>query len=212
MLHRPPATSLYPAAMQQLRTTRALPLFPLKSVLLPGGVLALRVFEPRYLDMVKRCAREGSGFGVCLILDGPEVGGPAVPAATGTEARIVDFTVQPGGLLGIAVEGERRFSVACHSLQADGLVVAEVRWLPPRAATMVQPQHGFLVDLLKRMFERAGGPHAYAESACFDDADWVSYRLAELLPLALDQRLHLLEEEDAELRLDALLRWLPQLA
>jgi hypothetical protein len=192
--------------------THALPLFPLKSVLMPGGLLALRVFEPRYLDMVKRCARQGSSFGICLIIDGPEVGGPAVPAETGTEARIVDFNVQPGGLLGIAVEGERRFTVASRSVQADGLVVGEVHWLPPSPRRTVDPQHGFLVDLLKRMLERAGGPHAYAENACFDDAEWVSCRLAELLPLDLDQRLFLLEEDDPALRLDAVLRWLPQLA
>lgn len=192
--------------------THALPLFPLKSVLMPGGLLALRVFEPRYLDMVKRCARQGSSFGVCLIIDGPEVGGPAVPAETGTEARIVDFTAQPGGLLGIAVEGERRFALASRSVQADGLVIGEVRWLPASPRREVAPQHGFLVDLLKRMLERAGGPHAYAESACFDDADWVSCRLAELLPLDLDQRLFLLEEDDPGQRLDAVLRWLPQLA
>lgn len=193
-------------------STQSLPLFPLKSVLMPGGLLALRVFEPRYLDMVKRCTRKGESFGICLIIDGPEVGGTAVPAEIGTEARIVDFTVQPGGMLGIAVEGERRFSVVSTSVQADGLLVAEVGWLPPIVRQVVPPQHGFLVDLLKRMLERAGGPHAYAEHACFDDAEWVSCRLAELLPLDPDQRLHLLEEDDPVLRLDAVLRWLPLLA
>lgn len=192
--------------------THALALFPLKTVLMPGGVLALRVFEPRYLDMVKRCARRGEGFGVCLIVEGSEVGGPALPAEVGTEARIVDFTAQPGGVLGIAVEGERRFAVVATSIQADGLVMAEVRWLPPTPRVRVRPEHGFLVDLLRRMLERAGGPHAFADGASFDDADWVSCRLAELLPLDADQRLHLLEEDEAALRLDALLRWLPQLA
>ena len=68
-----------------------LPLFPLGSVLFPGGQLSLRIFEPRYLDLVKRCGRSGEGFGVCLILDGREVGEPATPAAHGTEAVIVDF-------------------------------------------------------------------------------------------------------------------------
>ncbi|HAI58339.1 MAG TPA: hypothetical protein DCM32_00465 [Xanthomonadaceae bacterium] len=192
--------------------THPLPLFPLRTVLMPGGVLALRVFEPRYLDMVKRCARRGESFGVCLIVDGPEVGGPALPAEIGTEARIVDYTVQAGGVLGIAVEGERRFSVVSTSTQADGLVMAEVRWIARGPRKRVLPQHGFPVDLLRRMLERAGGPHAYAEGASFDDADWVSYRLAELLPLDTDQRLHLLEEDEPARRLDALLRWLPQLA
>lgn len=192
--------------------THALPLFPLRTVLMPGGVLALRVFEPRYLDMVKRCTRRGESFGICLLIDGVEAGGPAVPAETGTEARIVDFTMREPGVLGIAVEGERRFVVRSTSVQADGLVMAEVQWLPALPHRRVQPQHGFLVDLLKRMLERAGGPHAYADGACFDDAEWVSHRLAELLPLDSDQRLHLLEEDDPAQRLDAVLRWLPQMA
>lgn len=195
----------------QSSATHSLPLFPLKAVLMPGGVMALRVFEPRYLDMVKRCARKGESFGIALIIEGPEVGGAAQPAEIGTEARIVDFHAQPGGVLGIAVEGERRFAVSSTAAQADGLVVAEVRWLPPTPPVTVAPQHGFLVDLLKRMLERAGGPHAFAENACFDEAGWVSCRLAELLPLDHDQRLHLLEEDDPSLRLDAVLRWLPQL-
>lgn len=192
--------------------THALPLFPLKTVLMPGGVLALRVFEPRYLDMVKRCARRGEGFGVCLLIEGVEAGGPAVPAETGTEARIVDFSMREPGVLGIAVEGERRFVLRSRSVQADGLQMGEVQWLPAMPRLPVPPQHGFLVDLLKRMLERAGGPHAFAESASFDDAEWVAYRLAELLPLAHDQRLHLIEEDDPTLRLDALLRWLPMMA
>ena len=192
--------------------THALPLFPLKTVLMPGGILALRIFEPRYLDMVKRCTRQGESFGVCLLIDGVEAGGPAVPAETGTEARIVDFTMREPGVLGIAVEGERRFVVRSTSLQSDGLLVGEVQWLPKIPRAMVLPQHAFLVDLLKRMLERAGGPHAFAENACFDDAEWVSHRLAELLPLDHDQRLHLLEEDEPALRLDAVLRWLPQMA
>ena len=192
--------------------THALPLFPLKTVLMPGGILALRIFEPRYLDMVKRCTRQGDSFGVCLLIDGVEAGGPAVPAETGTEARIVDFTMREPGVLGIAVEGERRFVVRSTSLQSDGLLVGEVQWLPKIPRAMVLPQHAFLVDLLKRMLERAGGPHAFAENACFDDAEWVSHRLAELLPLDHDQRLHLLEEDEPALRLDAVLRWLPQMA
>jgi hypothetical protein len=192
--------------------THALPLFPLKTVLMPGGVLALRVFEPRYLDMVKRCTRRGEGFGICLLIDGVEAAGLPVPAEIGTEARIVDFTMREPGVLGIAVEGERRFVVRSTSVQADGLMMAEVQWLPALPPMRVQPQHGFLVDLLKRMLERAGGPHAYADNASFDDAEWISHRLAELLPLNHDQRLHLLEEDDPALRLDAVLRWLPQMA
>jgi len=88
-----------------------IPLFPLNTVLFPGGLLSLRVFERRYLDLVRDCARNGGGFGVCLILQGREVGEAAVPAAIGTLAHIVDFYTQPDGLLGICVNGGRRFHV-----------------------------------------------------------------------------------------------------
>ena len=88
-----------------------LPLFPLSSVLFPGGTLSLRIFEPRYLDLVKRCGRSGEGFGICLILDGREAGAPAIPAALGTEAAIVDFAMTDDGLLGLTVQGRRRFHV-----------------------------------------------------------------------------------------------------
>ena len=76
-------------------TPGALPLFPLKSVLFPGGKLELRIFERRYLDLVAECARTSSGFGVCLILQGEEAGAPAEPAAVGTLARIIDFETLP---------------------------------------------------------------------------------------------------------------------
>lgn len=193
-------------------STVALPLFPLHTVLMPGGMLALRVFEPRYLDLVQRCLRTGEGFGVCLIEEGGEAGTPARPAGVGTEARIVDAVRREDGLLGIAVEGERRFRICTRATQSDGLQVAEVLWLPAPPPRRPRPGHALLLDLLRRLLERAGGPHAHAEPGCFDDADWTSLRLAELLPLALDQRQHLLEEADPRARLDALLRWLPTMA
>ena len=117
---------------------QSLPLFPLHTVLVPGAALALRVFEPRYLDLVRDCGRNGSGFGVCLILDGREVGAPATPAAFGTEARIEDFDTGPDGLLHLRLRGERRFHALRTRVRDNGLVVADVDWLvtsPPRLAT-----------------------------------------------------------------------------
>ena len=106
-----------------------LPLFPLSSVLFPEGALSLRIFESRYLDMIRDCARNDSGFGVCLILDGAEVGEPATPAAVGTYARIVDFNVQADGLLGILARGEHRFRVQQTRVRDNGLVHAQVERL-----------------------------------------------------------------------------------
>jgi len=193
-------------------STTTLPLFPLHTVLMPGGLLPLRIFEPRYLDLVQRCLRTGEGFGICLIEDGAEAGRPVRAAGVGTEARIVDAARRDDGLLGIAVEGERRFRVCTRATQADGLQTAEVIWLPPPRRQRLRPEHGLLTDLLRHLLDRAGGPHAHAEPGAFEDADWTSCRLAELLPLSLGQRQHLLEEANPLARLDVLLRWLPTMA
>lgn len=193
-------------------STVALPLFPLHTVLMPGGLLPLRIFEPRYLDLVQRCLRTSESFGVCLIEDGAETGRSARTAGIGTEARIVDAVRRDDGLLGIAVEGERRFRICTRTTQADGLQWAEVLWLPSLPRHRLRPEHSLLSDLLRHLLDRAGGPYALAEPEAFKDADWCGCRLAELLPLSLDQRQHLLEEADPLARLDALLRWLPTMA
>jgi len=108
--------------------TTDIPLFPLNTVLFPGGLLSLRVFERRYLDLVRDCARTGGGFGVCLILHGRESGEPAVPAAIGTLANIVDFYTETGGLLGICVRGSRRFHVERSRVRDNGLAHGEVAY------------------------------------------------------------------------------------
>ncbi|HAI47627.1 MAG TPA: ATP-dependent protease, partial [Stenotrophomonas sp.] len=104
--------------------TVSLPLFPLHAVLLPGAALGLRVFERRYLDMLRECSRQESNFGVCLILDGEEVGAPASPAAFGVEARIEDFDVGADGVLMLRLRGQRRFHVLRTRVRDNGLVLA----------------------------------------------------------------------------------------
>ena len=187
-----------------------LPLFPLRTVLFPGGELRLRVFEPRYLDMVKQCSRSDSGFGICLILDGDEAGRPAIPAAFGTLARIVDFYVEADGLLGLRVRGECRFHVLRTRVRDNGLIVGEIELLPASAAQPVEPEHGLLATLLERLIERFGGPHAKAERGAFDDAAWVGYRLAEMLPFTDRERQELLQCDDDHARLSRIVQRLPQ--
>jgi uncharacterized protein len=183
----------------------SLPLFPLHTVLVPGARLQLRIFEPRYLDLIGSCSRDGSGFGVCLILDGSEAGEPAAPVALGTEARIVDFTTLPGGLLGITVLGGRRFQVERTRVRDNGLIVADVIWLDEPAPTPLAVEYDLLATLLRRVIERAGGTHAHADASAYADASWVSWRLAELLPIALADRQLLLQESDPDARLLRLL-------
>lgn len=183
----------------------SLSLFPLHAVLLPGASLGLRVFEARYLDLVRECGRNNRGFGVCLILKGEEVGAPAAAAAFGTEARIEDFGQGDDGLLTLRVRGARRFHVERARVRDNGLQVADVRWCEPDASEPVQPEHGLLPVLLDSIIEKIGGEYAHAERRLFDDAAWVGWRLAELLPLHDAQRQELLQLDDPNARLDRLL-------
>lgn len=187
----------------------ALPLFPLNTVLVPGASLALRIFEARYLDLVRDCARSGTGFGVCLILDGGETGEPATPATIGTEARIEDFGATPEGLLTIRARGGRRFRVRETHVRSNGLRMGEVEWCEPDPDDELRPEHALLGTLLQQVIEQVGGEYANAPPSRFDDAAWVSWRLAELLPLDHAQRLGLLDEDDPHARLDRVLAWMP---
>ena len=188
----------------------ALPLFPLNAVLFPGGPLSLRIFEQRYLDLVRDCSRNGSGFGVCLILAGREAGEPAVPAAIGTVARITDFYTLPDGLLGISAEGGERFQVTTTRVRDNGLVHGEVRLWPDEPVLEVPAEHGLLATILERLLEQVGGHHAQVDRARLDDASWVGFRLAELLPLEPSEKQHLLQMTDPLQRLAQLQHYLPR--
>jgi hypothetical protein len=185
--------------------TESLPLFPLHAVLLPGAALGLRVFEARYLDLVRDCGRKGSGFGVCMIIKGDEAGAPASAAAFGTEAVIEDFGQGDDGLLTLRVRGARRFHVERARVRDNGLQVADIRWCDADASEPVRPEHGLLPVLLDSIIEKIGGDYDKADRALFDDAAWVGWRLAELLPLHDSQRQELLQLDDPHERLDRLL-------
>lgn len=183
----------------------SLPLFPLHAVLLPGAALSLRVFERRYLDMVRDCGRSGRGFGVCLILEGEEVGRPATPAAFGTEAVIEDFDTGPDGLLALRLRGMRRFHVARTRVRDNGLVVGDVEWRQADPEEELRPEHALLSTLLQTMLDHIGGDQAKLPPQLFDNVAWVGWRLAELLPISAEQRLGVLQEDDPHRRLDRLL-------
>jgi uncharacterized protein len=187
-----------------------IPLFPLNAVLFPGGPLSLRIFERRYLDMVRDCARNGVGFGVCLILHGREVGETAVPAAVGTLARIVDFCTLPDGLLGISAEGGERFHVDSSRVRDNGLAHGVVRFWPDEPAVSLPPQFVLLANILERLLEQPGNAFCKAERSLFDDASWVGFRLAEALPLENRERQHLLQITDPLDRLVQLMHYLPR--
>jgi Lon protease-like protein len=182
-----------------------IPLFPLHTVLFPGGPLALRIFEPRYLDMISRCLKEESGFGICLIREGDEVGEVAQPYEIGTLGRISYFNRRSDGLLGITVQGEQRFRILSTEEQPDRLLVAEVELLPQVASVPLPPHYQQLMQLLSSIIEQLDYPHRSMETH-YEDAEWVSARLAELLPIPLEQKQLLLVLNDALERLERLER------
>jgi Lon protease-like protein len=170
-----------------------IPLFPLNTVLFPGGPLSLRIFEPRYVDMIGRCMREQQGFGVVLIREGAETG-PVQFHEIGTLARIVDFNQLPEGLLGLATIGGERFRVRSHRVQSDGLNVGEVEWLGLDPPSELPEEYVHLSELLESLLAELGEAYQHVEPSP-KDAAWVSYRLAEILPLTVESRQFCLELE-----------------
>jgi len=182
---------------------RTLPLFPLNTVLFPGGPLPLRIFETRYIDMVRRCMREESGFGVVCIMAGAEAGGAVDFAEVGTEARVVDFTRLQDGLLGITCVGHGRFRVIGAWREADGLNVGRVADLPAEPSVPLPARFSFLADVLQGVLPELGELYA-GVGRRFTEAAWVGHRLAELLPLPTGDRQALLEMDDPLARLAAI--------
>ena len=181
-----------------------LPLFPLNTVLFPGCVLDLQVFEARYLDMIARCMKQGSGFGVVCILEGSETGDiePDI-AGIGCEARVSDFQKQDNGLLGIRVEGGRRFEVLNTELQRDNLLVADVHWLDEIPEQPLQDEDQDLLALLKALAEH---PMVAALNMNTEVTGQQSLanQLAYLLPFAEEDKVDLLQVDDPQQRLDGI--------
>ena len=175
-------------------------MFALHTVLYPGGPLPLRIFEPRYVDMVSDRLRRDAPFIVALIREGSEVGGGATPHSTGTLARIVDWDRQEDGLLGITALGGRRVRVLDTTIRPDGLCVATAHMLPEEPAFNVPEQYLRLAELLRRLLGRLETFYHHLTPR-FDDASWVGYRLSELLPIPLARKQHFLEIEDPLSRL-----------
>jgi len=193
--------------MPSSRTPESLPLFPLRTVLFPGGLLPLKVFENRYVEMTKACLRDGRPFGVCLITRGEEVAPAdgAVPefASIGTLARITDFDMPQLGILHIRTEGLARFEVREHAVDASGLVIGRTTAVADEPRQPLPAHQAPLAQVLEQIAARLPAEH-FPAPARYDDASWVGYRLAELLPLPLSIRQRMLEVNDSSVRLAAL--------
>jgi uncharacterized protein len=181
---------------------QSIALFPLNVVLFPEGPLPLRIFETRYVDMVRRCMREDQRFGVALIREGSEAG-LADTFDIGTMAKIVDFHQLSDGFLGLSCVGEQRFRILSRSRQSDGLNLAGVEGLARETKIAVPERHARLAELLKTVLPQLGEVYAGIQMH-LDDAVWVGYRLAEILPIAAAEKQFCLELDDPIERLDVL--------
>jgi len=180
-----------------------IPLFPLSSVVMPGGLMPLRLFERRYIDMVKDCFRNGTGFGVCLIKNGREAQGPSEPYPLGTRVSIIDFDQGTDGLLHITAKGEEEFRVLTYSSSDTGLIIGDVEPLEPKPATPMQADYELLAKKLELILSYLETDTRFEEQH-LDDADWVCHRLLEVLPLAPDAKYELLQIPTNAERLEAL--------
>lgn len=195
-----------------------LPIFPLNTVLFPDGVLALRVFEARYMDMARACLRQGSAFGVCRIADGAgEVATQALPEAIGCAARIAQCDMEQLGLLKLRVLGSERFRILSSQRQADGLLVAEVETIAADADLPLPAEHAACARLLQKIIaelgeqsgsEALGGP--IEPPWRFDSTVWVGNRLAELLPVPLAAKQKLMELDNPISRVEIIHTYLRQ--
>lgn len=193
-----------------------LPLFPLGTVLFPGGRIPLQVFEPRYVDLIKRSMKNNSEFGVVWIREGSEVvidKRDPMPrlAQIGSFARIVDWDALPGGRLGVTIEGRAKFRLLTTEQQADFLVLAEVQPLPPETELPLPERANDLLALLRQLIE-----HPLIERLKLvpevSDAGRLANQIAQLLPIPEANKFELLAELEPLQRLDRLLLILEQLS
>jgi len=187
------------------------PLFPLNTVLFSGGLLPLRIFEQRYLEMAKGCLRDGAPFGVCLIRDGVEVGAPATHEDIGCLAHIRHWDMQQLGVLQIVAQGAERFRVLAKRVRADGLILADIALLAEAEDTQMPEKFRACRQLIERIVAEHG-ERIFAKPYRFDSSAWVSARLAEVLPLPAAARQKLLELNDSLQRLEFLQRLLTESA
>jgi Lon protease-like protein len=186
-----------------------IPIFPLNTVLFPDGLLPLRVFETRYMDMTRERMKRNLPFGVCLIKEGKEVGAPAIAEETGCLARIVEWDMQQLGVLHLRNRGEQRFRITGQTVSEQGLITASVEMIPEDDDCAVPASFAACAQLLQMVVaDKDAG--VFAQPHRFDSATWVGNRLAEIVPVPPPARQKLLELTDSLVRLEILHKFLAQ--
>jgi Lon protease-like protein len=197
--------------MSSALTLQSLPLFPLGTVLFPGGVLPLRIFEVRYLDMIGRCHKAGAPFGVVLLTQGNEVRQPGAAEAffhVGTLATITDFETPRPGLMMVRASGAQRFRITASDQLRHGLWVADVERLSADMTVPIPDDLKFtataLAKLIESLRQKTGSPDQMPLQGPWrlDDSGWVANRWCELLPLPVQLKQRLMELDNPLVRLE----------
>jgi Lon protease-like protein len=206
--------------MSEALTLSSLPLFPLGAVLYPGGLLPLRIFEVRYLDMIGKCYKTGAPFGVVALTRGAEVRkadatGPSGDGfageefnAVGTLATITSFSTPQPGLMVIRCAGAQRFEISSREKLKHGLWIADVTRLDNDQAVKVPDDLRGTANALGKLIKTLQERDIPAEQMPLeppydlDDCGWVANRWCELLPMPLDLKQRLMELDSPLVRLE----------
>ena len=191
-------------------TETDIPVFSLHTVLFPDGYLKLRIFEQRYIEMVRECSLKDACFGVCLINNPEDSNRPATHMRVGTTAEICDFSTLDDGLLGITAHGRQKFIISKTRMRDNGLLMAEVKILDETDLIDVPDEYSVLSMITARFMEQMSSNYPSFQPRLLQDASWIGYRLAELLPLDNNEKQVLLQTSSPLERLQMLVEILPR--
>ena len=181
-----------------------IPLFPLNTVVFPGEQISLRIFEPRYVDMLSHCMRNEIGFGICLLREGTSGKQPDLFHQVGTYTLIADWDLLEDGLLGLHCMGQKRFSVSESHFSSAGFNEAEVAWRLDQTGKCAPELMSACIEYLQRRVEQDNLPLELGNKERLQDPNWLGYRLAEILPLTAESQQTVLEMDAPEMRLRTL--------
>jgi Lon protease-like protein len=181
-----------------------IPLFPLSAHLLPGGKMSLRIFEPRYVRLVKEACAANSGFGMCMINAQGDKNKNEHIYPIGTFVSIIDFNSLDNGILGITVEGQRCFKISSISTDRDELRIGTCQWLNVWEDKLDEPSISPMDEKLKEIFDKYPELKTLYQNPKFSDPIWVIYRWLELLPVNAEQKQQFLQQKDCVKALDFL--------
>jgi Lon protease-like protein len=181
-----------------------MPLFPLSAHLLPGGRMSLRIFEPRYVRMIKEACSSDQGFGVCMLnMQGDKEKNQHI-YPIGTFAKVIDFNMLDDGFLGVTVEGIRCFTILSITTQTDELRIGQCQWLDQWSGQFPDKSISPIDERLIEMFDKYPELQTLYENPKFNDPIWVIYRWLELLPVNAEQKQQFLQQKDCVKALDFL--------